>query len=159
MLIVYLILWFIFNERVTLELAVIGLIVCGLVDLFSWKILGGARRKKPSTWLKLIAGGARYGVNLLREIFRCNAAVIRLILSPSLEVEPELHTFTTRLRTDAARVALANSITLTPGTITCALEGDRFCVHALDSTLGQGVESSDFEKRLLELEAIDHDAQ
>ena len=39
MLIVYLILWFIFNERVTLELAVIGLIVCALVDLFSWKIL------------------------------------------------------------------------------------------------------------------------
>ncbi|MBQ8953836.1 MAG: Na+/H+ antiporter subunit E [Clostridia bacterium] len=159
MLIVYMILWFIFNERVTLELAVIGLIVCGAVDLFSWKILGAQRRKKAAAYMRLIGGGARYGCNLLREIFRCNAAVIRLILSPSLEVEPELHTFTTRLKTDTARVALANSITLTPGTITCTLEGDKFCVHALDSTLGEGVESSDFEKRLLELEAISDDAQ
>lgn len=118
MLIVYLILWFIFNERVTAELAVIGLLVCALVDLFSWKILGGIRRRPVKTWLKLLAGGARYAWNLLKEIFRCNAAVIRLILSPTLEVEPELHYFRTRLKTDAARVALANSITLTPGTIT-----------------------------------------
>ena len=158
MLIVYLILWFIFNERVTLELFVIGLIVSALVDLFSWKILGGVRRKKIKTHLRLIAGGARYGWNLLKEIFRCNMAVIRLILSPTLEVAPELHTFRTKLKTDTARVALANSITLTPGTITCTLEDDKFCVHALDTTLGEGVENTDFEKRLLELEAIADDA-
>ena len=158
MLIVYMILWFVFNERVTLELTVIGLIVCLIVDLFSFRILGKGRRKKPGTYLRLIAGGARYVWNLLLEIFRCNAAVIRLILSPSLEIEPELHTFTTKLKTDAARVVLANSITLTPGTITCSLENDKFVVHALDSTLGEGVESTDFEKRLLELEEIANDA-
>ncbi|MBR3502924.1 MAG: Na+/H+ antiporter subunit E [Clostridia bacterium] len=158
MLIVYLILWFIFNERVTAELAVVGLIVCLLVDLFSWKILGRARKKPMKTYLRLLAGGAHYGWILLLEIFRCNLAVIRLILSPSLEVEPELHTFQTKLRTDTARVALANSITLTPGTITCGLEGDKFVVHALDSTLGAGVNDSDFEKRLLELEEIADDA-
>ena len=158
MLIVYLILWFIFNERVTLELALIGLIVCGLIDLFSWNILGINRRRKIKTYMKLFAGGARYFWNLLKEIFRCNAAVIRLILSPKLEVEPELHIFRSSLKSDTSRVILANSITLTPGTITCDLEGDRFCVHALDSTLGEGVESSEFEKRLLELEAIAHDA-
>lgn len=158
MLIVYLALWFIFNERVTLELALAGLIVCGLVDLFSWKILGGVKRKRPNILFRLIRGGALYFLNLLIQIFRCNAAVIRLILSPTLEVEPELHTFRTRLKTDAARVALANSITLTPGTITCSLEDDVFCVHALDTSLGEGIENSDFEKRLQELEAIADDA-
>ena len=158
MLIVYMILWFIFNERVTAELAVIGLVMCLIVELFSWKILGRVGRKKLATHLRLLAGGARYGWNLLLEIFRCNAAVIRLILSPSLEVEPELHTFTTKLRTETARVVLANSITLTPGTITCGLEGDRFVVHALDSTLGDGVEETDFEKQLLKLEEIANDA-
>ena len=158
MLIVYMILWFIFNERITAELTVVGLIVCLAVDLFSWKILGRTRGKKLKTHLRLIAGGANYGWNLLLEIFRCNAAVIRLILSPSLEVEPELHTFTTKLKTDTARVVLANSITLTPGTITCGLEGDKFVVHALDSTLGEGVDETEFEKRLLELEDIANDA-
>ena len=143
---------------VLLLCAGVGLIVSALVDLFSWKILGGVRRKKIKTHLRLIAGGARYGWNLLKEIFRCNMAVIRLILSPTLEVEPELHTFRTKLKTDTARVALANSITLTPGTITCTLEDDKFCVHALDTTLGEGVENTDFEKRLLELEAIADDA-
>ena len=157
MLIVYLALWFIFNERVTLELAVIGLLVAAIVDLFSWKVLGSVKRKKPNAQLRLLVGSARYGWNLLKEIFRCNAAVIRLILSPTLEVEPELHTFRTRLKTDAARVTLANSITLTPGTITCGLEDDMFCVHALDTTLGKGIENSGFEKRLLELEAISDD--
>ena len=159
MLIVYLILWFIFNERVTLEAAVVGLIVSGLVEVFAWKILGPVQRKKAATYLRLAAGSVRYFWNLLKEIFRCNAAVIRFILSPRLEVEPELHTFRTKLRTDFARVALANSISLTPGTITCGLEEDMFCVHALDTTLGKGLESSDFERQLLQLEEIADDAR
>ncbi|MBO4299527.1 MAG: Na+/H+ antiporter subunit E, partial [Clostridia bacterium] len=49
-------------------------------------------------------------------------------------------------------------ITLTPGTITCGLEDDMFCVHALDTTLGKGVEATDFDKKLLELEATADDA-
>ena len=154
MLILYLILWIIFNERFTLEILWIGLLVSALIDLFTLKILGKGRRHRLLTWARLALGCVRYVVSLVREVFRCNMAVIRLILSPRLTVEPQLHYFRTRLKTDNAKVVLANSITLTPGTITCTLEDDTLCVHALDSTLGEGVENTEFEKKLLELEAM-----
>ena len=48
---------------------------------------------------------------------------------------------------------LANSITLTPGTITVSVEGDRFCVHYLDKELADGVEDSVFVELLKEMEA------
>lgn len=154
MTLVYLALWFIFNERITLELLIIGLLACALIDLFAWKILGmrsgGSIKKK----LRLIGRGLQYAWKLLSEIFKANASVIRLIVSPELEVEPEIHYFKTRLKTDSARVALANSITLTPGTITCLLEDDRLCVHALDKTLAEGIDNTEFEQDLLKMEEI-----
>ncbi len=154
MLAVFLVLWIILNGRLTVEIVCVGLFVSALVDLFCLRVLGVRRHPAAPGWPALALGLAKYLCYLLREVFRCNLAVIRLILSPRLTVEPELHVFRTRLATDAGRVALANSITLTPGTITCTLEGDELCVHALDSTTGAGVDASGFEARLLELEAL-----
>ena len=158
MFLVCLALWFIFNERVTVELLVIGLIVSALVDLFSIKILGMRYRGSLKKLLRLTGGVLKYVWRLLVEIFKANASVIRLIVSPSLEVEPEIHYFRTQLKSDAARVLLANSITLTPGTITCMLEDDKLCVHALDKSLAEGIESTDFERDLLKLEEIAHES-
>ena len=154
MFLVCLALWFIFNERVTAELFVIGLLASGLVDLFCIKILGMRYRGSLKRLLLLTGGVLKYIGRLVVEIFKANASVIRLIVSPTLEVEPEIHYFRTHLKSDAARVLLANSITLTPGTITCMLEDDRLCVHALDKSLADGIENTDFEKELLKLEEI-----
>ncbi len=154
MFLVCMALWFIFNERVTVELLVIGLLVSALVDLFCIRILGMRYKGSLKKLLHLAGGVLKYIWRLLVEIFKANASVIRLIVSPTLEVEPEIHYFRTRLKSDEARVLLANSITLTPGTITCMLEGDRLCVHALDKSLAVGIENTDFEKDLLKLEEI-----
>ena len=154
MFLVCLALWFIFNERVTVELLIIGLLASALVDLFCVKILDLRYRGSLKKLLLLTGGVLKYIWRLLVEIFKANASVIRLIVSPSLEVEPEIHYFRTQLKSDAARVLLANSITLTPGTITCMLEDDKLCVHALDKSLAEGIESTDFERDLLKLEEI-----
>ena len=158
MFLVCLALWFIFNERVTVELLVIGLLVSALVDLFCIKILGMRYKGNLKKLLRLTGGVLKYIWRLLVEIFKANASVIRLIVSPTLEVEPEIHYFRTQLKSDAARVLLANSITLTPGTITCMLEDDRLCVHALDKSLAEGIENTDFERDLLKLEEIAHES-
>ena len=152
MLAVFLVLWIILNERLTLEILWIGLIVSALVDLFCLGILGVKGRLKLPARLRLAVGGLRYVGYLLSEVFRCNMAVIRLIVSPRLEVEPELHFFRTRLRTDAGRVALANSITLTPGTYTVKLEGQEYAVHALDDSFQPGIEYSEFFRLAKKLE-------
>ena len=49
---------------------------------------------------------------------------------------------------------LANSITLTPGTITVSVEGDHFFVHCLDRELAEGMEESVFVELLKQMEAV-----
>ena len=66
--------------------------------------------------------------------------------------DPCLKTFAAPLDTAAARVALADSITLTPGTITAEQEGAVFTVHCLDRDMSEGLESSGFVRRLQAME-------
>ena len=47
---------------------------------------------------------------------------------------------------------LADSITLTPGTITCQLEGDRYLVHCLDAAMVDGLDNGVFVERLSQME-------
>ena len=58
------------------------------------------------------------------------------------------------LKTEMARVMLANSITLTPGTITVSLTDQELLVHCLDKSLAEGMEDSEFVKLLEKLEGV-----
>ena len=100
MFLVYFLLWIIFNERVTLEVALIGLIVCAAVDLFSVKILGKLPRKKLKTCLRLTVGVVEYGaIGLISEsklnysgavtqIYEYERAEIALLLHPAHDAYP-----------------------------------------------------------------------
>jgi multicomponent Na+:H+ antiporter subunit E len=68
---------------------------------------------------------------LLVEIARANLAVVRIVLDPRLPMDPVVVRFRLPVRSDLAVTMLANSITLTPGTITLDVEGDEMVVHAL----------------------------
>ncbi|WP_300528162.1 Na+/H+ antiporter subunit E [Maricaulis sp.] len=69
-----------------------------------------------------------------REIVAANIAVIRLIMKPDVDIEPRLVRVPVDLRSGLARCVFANSITLTPGTVTVDIENDGFLVHALDNS-------------------------
>ena len=73
-------------------------------------------------------------------------------------MDPCLIRFRTDLGTEAARVALANSITLTPGTITVSLDGDGLLVHALDRDMARGLDESVFVRQLRRMEEVAADA-
>lgn len=151
MFVVFFMMWVIFNGQWTTEIALLGLFLCAALYLFAWKFMGYGPAQDLHA-LQRLPRALAYLWTLLVEIFKANIHVMRLILSPQYEVEPELIEFRTKLQTDPARAVLADSITLTPGTITVLVEGDRFVVHALDKTLGDGVDDSDFERRLLKME-------
>jgi multicomponent Na+:H+ antiporter subunit E len=68
---------------------------------------------------------------LLKEIVVANVQVVRVVLDPRLPVDPVVVRFKTRLTSDLAVTAFANSITLTPGTVTVDVEEREFVVHAL----------------------------
>ena len=68
---------------------------------------------------------------LLREVWLANLQVLKLVLAPSLPIDPVLVRVPARFSGDLARTVFANSITLTPGTITIEAGPDEFLVHAL----------------------------
>jgi len=72
-------------------------------------------------------------------------------------VVPKLASFKTKLSNPAARVVFADSITLTPGTITVHIQGDEFLVHCLDESMEEGLAGGVFEQELLSLESNPED--
>lgn len=68
---------------------------------------------------------------LLKEMFVANVVVARVILDPKLPINPRIVYFHGSQDTDLGRVIFANSLTLTPGTITTGVEGHEFQIHAL----------------------------
>jgi multicomponent Na+:H+ antiporter subunit E len=85
---------------------------------------------------------------LLGEIWKANLDVVRVVLSPSLPIDPVVVRITTPLHGDLAVTTLGNSITLTPGTITLDVEGRDLVVHALTRGGAAGVESGSMDARI-----------
>ena len=157
MSLVYFLLWIIFNGRMTVEIAAAGALISIMLDLFVRKVLKlNLTASNLFRFIKIFPDIILYMIILLIEIVRANFSIIKLVLAPQIEVEPCLVRFKTPLKTEAARVALANSITLTPGTITVSLEGSELLVHALNREIAKGLESSIFERLLSRMERVLH---
>ena len=77
---------------------------------------------------------------------------LKLVASPHIRVQPVIVRFKTDLKTKTARVLLANSITLTPGTITVALQDNEYTVHCLDRRFSEGLSDSVFVRLLHKIE-------
>ncbi len=76
---------------------------------------------------------------LVSQIIMANVQVASLVLNPKMPIEPALLVFRTGMKKGIAQVTLANSITLTPGTITVSLEDGEYIVHTLQPPLAQGL--------------------
>ncbi len=72
-----------------------------------------------------------YWVWLVIEIFKANWIVIKACLKSELDIDPALVKVKTGCESDLAKTVFANSITLTPGTVSIAVEGNKILVHAL----------------------------
>jgi multicomponent Na+:H+ antiporter subunit E len=70
-----------------------------------------------------------------QEIVAANIAVLKMVMKPDIDIEPRLVRVPVGMRSGLARCVFANSITLTPGTVTVDVEDDGFLVHALDKSL------------------------
>lgn len=143
--------WVLLNGQWTGEIALVGLVLCGLLYLFMRKFMGYSPRREWAVCRRLPRLMA-YFAYLVGEIFQAAWGTIRLIWSPKEIVEPEVTSFRTRLESGWAKVVLANSITLTPGTITVDVRDDLFLVHCVDKSFGEGLEDSGMEARIRRIE-------
>lgn len=151
MFLLYFLLWVIFNGRVTLEICLLGLVIAGALLAFSCRFMeySLARERKVYRSIFLFP---RYCRLLVTEIVKANVSAMRMILTQREEIEPALVSFCTDLKSQAGKALLANTITLTPGTITVTLEGAEYTVHCLDESMAEGIQDSEFVKYILKFE-------
>lgn len=157
MYIIFFLIWVIFNGQFTLEIAAFGVVIAGFIYWFICKFLDYDPKTDLILWKKLFQV-LYYVFILVREIIKANFTVMKMIMSSRYEIEPAVVRFKTDLKTQTARILLANSITLTPGTITVSLENDEYVVHCLDKSLAEGIGSSIFVTLLRKMERTDENA-
>jgi multicomponent Na+:H+ antiporter subunit E len=73
-----------------------------------------------------------------------NIHVLRISFSPRVkeQIQPQLVRFRSGLKSDFEKYVLAQSITLTPGTVTLQIDGDVFLVHAISDVAAKGLMGS-----------------
>lgn len=158
MYIVFLLFWIVLNGQFTLEIFAFGVVIALAMYAFVCKFLGYSVEKDILLVRKLPLI-LLYILVLFWEIIKANVSAIRLAISYRREIDPVIVQFQSGLKTDAAKVVLANSITLTPGTITVAIEEDELTVHALDISLVGGMGDSVFVHMLRKMEAMDEEVK
>lgn len=151
MFLLFFLAWIIFNGRVTVEIVIFGIVIAAAVFAFICKFMDYSLQKEKKFYRKVVFL-IKYAFVLVKEIIVANIAVARMILTEREVMEPVIVKFQTDLKSELSRVILANSITLTPGTITVSLENGEYTVHCLDKTLAEGMEESVFVKMLAEEE-------
>ena len=91
---------------------------------------------------------------LLKEILVANINVARVILAPKCPISPIMVVFRASQKSDLGRALYANSITLTPGTITTGVEGDQLEIHALTWRDVDGREEDEMDRRVSLVEGM-----
>jgi multicomponent Na+:H+ antiporter subunit E len=102
--------------------------------------------------VELFRGAITYFPWLVWEVVKSAWAVTRILLHPRLPVSPTLTVVTASQRTAAGIATYANSITLTPGTITMAVRGNELTVHALVTDSAIDLEGGGMDSRVSEFE-------
>lgn len=147
--VVLLVLWLVLSGHYTVLLTTIGVVCVAFTVWFSVR-MGLVDRE--GVFIHLFPGLVGYWAWMVKEIFVSNVQTARIVLSPSLPVSPSLIHYRASQSTDLGRVLFANSITLTPGTITTEVEGDDLTIHSLEWLFVDGVEEGIMDARVLELE-------
>ncbi len=145
--------WIIFNGRLTVETAVIGAILAGLIVLFACKVLSYPI-KKELVLLRVLPRLIEYFLYLFGQLLIANFTVIKFTLSPRKKVNSVIVTFDTNIKSHFFLTLLANSITLTPGTLTVSMKKGMYRIHCLDDSFDVGIEASGFVKRIEKMEAV-----
>ncbi len=150
-LILFLIFWFLISPYITFFNIFMG-VASSLGLTYFWRDSIFNSGKKTSYNFRQVIGLIYYLIHLLINIIKANINVAKIVLSRKMPIEPGFIVLKTSLEKDLSRVLYANSITLTPGTITIDLEDDRLMVHALTEDAAQGVSSWYLQDMMKELE-------
>ncbi len=131
----------------------LGIVSCAVVTKLSQDLLFHDRGKK--VWERIREAGRfiKYVPWITWEVVKANLHVFKLAMTQSgyAEMSPRVVTFETYLSTDFAKFVLANSITLTPGTITMLIRDDVFHIHTMSQFLEDDLLTGAIERKVAEV--------
>lgn len=127
----------------------LGAISCAIIAPLS-KDLFFSEKKAEKKHLHQILRFIKYLPWLLYQILLANLYVAYLVLHPNMDrlIDPRIIRFKIKLKTDISLTTFANSITLTPGTITVLFKENSFYVHAIDRKVAEDLLTGEMEDRV-----------
>jgi len=147
--IVLLLFWLTLSGIYTQFLVTAGVVSAILIALLAYRMDLSDREGHP---IHLALSALRYWPWLVVQIIWSAINVTRIILSPSLPLSPTMTRVKMSQKTDVARVTYANSITLTPGTISVDIENDDIIVHAITQKNAIDLEAGEMDRRCTKFE-------
>jgi len=128
--VVFFVFWLLFTASFSVDNILRGLIVCLFVILVM-RLVVRAQLPEDITFSFLLVRFPIFLVLLARDVIKANINLAYILLRPRLNIEPAIVRFRTDLRGDFRKTVLADSITVTPGTLTLDARGDELVVHCL----------------------------
>lgn len=130
------------------------LLQCGVVTILFVTWISGRMRllDDESQPFRMLPRLLLYAPWLLWQVVLSNWDVVKRVWTPGLGIAPEVIRVPCELKTGFGRVTYANSITLTPGTVTIEAGDGEFLVHALHDEAAAGLETGDMHARVKRVE-------
>ena len=146
--------WIAFTSNFSSQELLVGAFVSGIISLLTVRFFTCCNLSilNPVKIVYMVW----YLIVFIIALVQSNLDVARRVLSPSLPINPGIVKFKTKLTTDFSKMVLANSITLTPGTLTIDIVDDTFYIHWIDTKTENPEEAytqiaENFEKILLKI--------
>ena len=145
--------WIVFSGKFDAFHLGLGVVSCLFVTWISHDFLFHDRKKSWEKRMQETGAFLQYIPWLTVEIIKANLHVFKLAMTREgyEEMSPRIVTIKTKLKTDFAKFVFANSITLTPGTITMLIRGDVFHVHTMSQFLEDDLLEGAIEQKVAEI--------
>ena len=143
----YFVIWLLLSGHYDPLLLTLGVLSCITCLYVTWKAKFIDEEGLP---LHLLIRLTIYTQWLFKEIIKANIDTAKIIIINN--PDPQNFRVKSSQKTEAGKVTYANSITLTPGTVTTVLDGDILEVHALSSDMADDVKSGAMDKKVSWLE-------
>ncbi len=142
--------WILLSGEFTFVLITSGIVASLIVAYLSHDIFMGKADLK--TEIGRVLKFTKYVPWLLWKVILANVEIAYLVLHPKMLIDPQIVRFKNDLKTDMGIVTLANSITLTPGTITVEANKEEFVIHAIWQKSAEGIIDGEMQRRVKEIE-------
>ncbi|MGB5396221.1 MAG: Na+/H+ antiporter subunit E [Gammaproteobacteria bacterium] len=130
------ILWLLLTASLSADEIITGILVAVVAAVATPRLaVFSGFKLVPSAPLAIL----RYSFNFALALIKANIDMARRVLTPSLPLKPAVVEIQTSLQSELGKLLLANSITLTPGTLTIDVIGDRMLIHWIDAQPGEDI--------------------